>query len=70
MARTAAVLPGGARLSDYLSLGVIAQVFPAGGGASRAGRDRSAQPAAAVAAGGGDGLLRDRDGAVSVGSGP
>ena len=28
MARTAAVLPGGARLSDYLSVGVIAQVFP------------------------------------------
>lgn len=28
MARTAAVLPGGTRLSDYLSVGVIAQVFP------------------------------------------
>ena len=28
MARTQAVLPGGARLSDYLSVGVIAQVFP------------------------------------------
>lgn len=28
MARTRAVLPGGARLSDYLSLGVIARVFP------------------------------------------
>ena len=28
MARTPAVLPGGARLSDYLSVGVIAQVFP------------------------------------------
>ena len=28
MARIPAVLPGGARLSDYLSVGVIAQVFP------------------------------------------
>ena len=28
MARTQAVLPGGARLSDYLSVGVIAQVYP------------------------------------------
>ena len=28
MARTQAVLPGGARLSDYLSVGVIAKVFP------------------------------------------
>ena len=28
MGRTQAVLPGGARLSDYLSVGVIAQVFP------------------------------------------
>ena len=28
MARTQAVLPGGARLSDYLSVGVIAQIFP------------------------------------------
>lgn len=28
MARTEAVLPGGARLSDYLSVGVIARVFP------------------------------------------
>jgi hypothetical protein len=27
MARTQAVLPGGARLSDYLSVGVIAQIF-------------------------------------------
>ena len=29
MARTRADLPGGARLSDYLSVGVIARVFPA-----------------------------------------
>jgi len=28
MARTPSTLPGGPRLSDYLSLGVIAQVFP------------------------------------------
>ena len=28
MARTRAVLPGGVRLSDYLSVGVIARVFP------------------------------------------
>ena len=28
MARTQAVLPGGARLSDYLSVGVIARIFP------------------------------------------
>ena len=28
MARTQAVLPVGARLSDHLSVGVIAQVFP------------------------------------------
>ena len=28
MSRTQAVLPGGPRLSDYLSIGVIAQVYP------------------------------------------
>ena len=28
MARTPSTLPGGPRLSDYLSLGVIAQIFP------------------------------------------
>ena len=28
MARTSASLPGGLRLSDYLSVGVIARVFP------------------------------------------
>ncbi len=28
MARTAAALPGGPRLSDYLSIGVLAHVFP------------------------------------------
>ena len=28
MSRTQAVLPGGPRLSDYLSIGVLAQVYP------------------------------------------
>ena len=30
MSRTQAVLPGGPRLSDYLSIGVLAQVYPIG----------------------------------------
>ena len=30
MARTEAVVPGGVRLADYLSVGVIAKVFPLG----------------------------------------
>ena len=30
MARTQAAFPGGVRFSDYLGLGVIAQVFPPG----------------------------------------
>ena len=54
MARTPAVLPGGARLSDYLSVGVIAKVFPlravraALRESGRASRRRRALPAEAM----------------------
>lgn len=54
MARTKAVLPGGVRLSDYLSVGVIAKVFPlsavkaALADCERSSRRRRALPAEAM----------------------
>ena len=54
MARTPSVLPGGMRLSDYLSIGVIAKVFPlravhaALRESGRASRRRRALPAEAM----------------------
>lgn len=43
MARTLAELPKGARITDYISLGVLAKTFPKGPHPRRAGRDRAYQ---------------------------
>ena len=69
MARTQAVLPGGARLSDYLSVGVIAQIFPlpavraALDECSRRSQRQRSLPAEVM------GVLRHRAGPVPVGFG-
>ena len=47
MSRTQAVLPGGPRLSDYLSIGVLAQVYPIKIGARSVGFVWSGKPSAA-----------------------
>ena len=54
MARTEAVVPGGVRLADYLTEGVIAKVFPLGvvqealRTSARSGQRHRALPAEAV----------------------
>ncbi len=62
MARPQAVLPGGARLSDYLSVCVIARVFPV---RSVTG-ERAVQSASTGVPGRSDGVFRDRAGTVPL----
>ena len=64
MAGAPAGLPAGIRLSDHISLGVIARTFPLDAGAAGPGRDRQGERARARPAGARDGLLRHRAGAL------
>ena len=64
MARTVATLPAGSRISDYISLGVIAKFFPAEKIHEVLKTNQSCQyPRARFASACGD-LLRHRTGAV------
>src|SRR3954454_18959719 len=63
MAGVAAGLPAGVRLSDHISLGVIARAGTARTGAPGSGGNRQGERARARFAGAGDGLLRHRPGA-------
>ena len=67
MARTLAQLPPGSRITDYISLGVLARRFSAFDGRSRAASKRQGRPPSARFTSAGDGLLRDRLGVVHAG---